>query len=147
MSRGARALTLYQGIWAGIIEARPDLNDIDWITIWGRRPEHDWSRVDPAKMNLASLMKKLNWHPSAADYSGSVNRRFTPDTGSEAYWKSVIESISVDGIQRFAAWAIKQAPAQATMIPELTDDEVSMLTTLTSPETARLHSVLQWGSW
>lgn len=144
MSRGARALTLYQGIWAGIIEARPDLNDIDWISVWGRSPEHDWSRVDPAKMDLVSLMKKLNWRPGPGDMSG-LNRVPIPAADrQEAYWKRIIEGISVDGLQRFAAWAIKQAPAQATMIPALTDDELALLATLAP---LKQHAPAQWGSW
>ena len=144
MGRGARALTLYQGIWAGIIEARPDLNSIDWISTWGRDPKHDWSRVDPAKMDLVSLMKKLNWQPGAADISG-LNRVPIPAADrQEAYWKRVIEGISVDGLQRFAAWAIKQAPAPATMVSELTDDEASMLATLAP---LKQQAPAQWGSW
>ena len=143
MSRGARALTLYQGIWAGIIEARPDLDNIDWIETWGRNPKHDWSRVDPAKMDLVSLMKRLDWHPADGDLSGT-SRRLPADINSEAYWKRVIEGISVDGLQRFATWAIKEAPHATMICDALTDDEVAMIATMAP---VKQHAPAQWGTW
>lgn len=144
MSRGARALTLYQGIWAGIIEARPDLDNIDWIETWGRDPKHNWSRIDPAKMNLVSLMKRLDWHPVAGDYSGTARRVFTAEVGSETYWKGVIDGISVDGLQRFATWVINGA-SHATMICDvLTDDEVALIVSMAP---IKQHAPAQWGTW
>lgn len=101
--RGNRALTLYAGIWNTILDANPDLETLDWNAVWGFDRKHDWTRVDPDKINIVSLMKLLKWYPSEIDLTPSA-ARFMNDTKDESYWKRMIEGISLDGMNRFAAF-------------------------------------------
>ena len=138
MSYGARALTAYEAIWSSVVAARPDLAEIDYDKVWGVDPKHVWGRVEPAKLNLISLMKTLNWHPKAEFISGGARVGFRD---SERHWRQVMDKISFEGLQEFAAWVIQDAPIVAT------ENFIDPASLLVSMPAVQQHASAQWGTW
>ena len=141
-------MTVYEAVWERIVSVRPDLDNIDYDEVWGKDPKHVWSRVDPARLNIISLMKALQWTPGEHMITGS--RRLGRSVATEAYWKAVMDTISFDGLQEFANWAIEnsaQIPrklSSAPMLPCLSEDEVALLASM---PIIQKQAPAQWGTW
>ena len=148
MSRGARALTLFAGIWSDIVAACPKADGIDWIAVWGEDKKHDWRRVDPDKMNIVSLMKLANWRPGKGDLTANSRAMsHFEDKDSEGYWRAVIDGISMDGLFRFATF-VKEGGLDTidikTAAPSF-DPRLNLPAHV--PFTPQKPTPAEWGSW